>query len=102
MQSTMFFSEPAVDVTYSTLPAISENGVRFLPLNIFPDSLTSGADSCEQGIQILTQGERCKIKNARIYIVDGKLRKSELDALKSIIINPGESREASLEEVTNT
>lgn len=93
------FSEPAVDVTYSTLPAISETEQVFA-VEYLPGQFDQRADSCEQCIQILTQGERCKIKNARIYIVDGKLRKSELDALKAYIINPVESREASLEEVT--
>jgi len=93
------FSEPAVDVTYSTLPALSETEQVFA-VEYLPGQFDQRADSCEQCIQILTQGERCKIKNARIYIVDGKLRKSELDALKAYIINPVESREASLEEVT--
>lgn len=93
------FSEPAVDVTYSTLPALSETEQVFA-VEYLPGQFDQRADSCEQCIQILTQGERCKIKNARIYIVDGKLRKSEFDALKAYIINPVESREASLEEVT--
>jgi phosphoribosylformylglycinamidine synthase len=93
------FSEPAVDVAYSTLPALSETEQVFA-VEYLPGQFDQRADSCEQCIQILTQGERCKIKNARIYIVDGKLKKSELDVLKAYIINPVESREASLEEVS--
>ena len=93
------FSEPAVDTTSAKLPELGENESVFA-VEYLPGQFDQRADSCEQCIQILTQGERCKIKNARIYIVDGKLSASELSALKAYIINPVESREASLDEVT--
>ncbi len=92
------FSEPAVDVTSTRLPDITENETIFA-VEYLPGQFDQRADSCEQCIQILTQGERCRVKNARIYIVEGKLSASELKALKSYIINPVESREASLDEV---
>ena len=92
------FSEPAVDVTFSKLPELSENETVFA-VEYLPGQFDQRADSCEQCIQILTQGERCKVKNARVYIVEGKLSSDELNSLKSYIINPVESREASLEEV---
>ena len=91
------FSEPAVDVTFSKLPEQGENETIFA-VEYLPGQFDQRADSCEQCIQILTQGERCKVKNARIYIVEGKLTAAEINALKSYIINPIESREASLEE----
>lgn len=89
------FSEPAVDVTYSDLPELAENEKVFA-VEYLPGQFDQRADSCEQCIQILTQKERCKIKNARIYIVHGKLSEKEFNSLKSYIINPVESREASL------
>ncbi len=92
------FSEPAVDTCYRTLPELNENETVFA-VEYLPGQFDQRADSCEQCIQILTQGERCKVKNARIYIVQGKLSVDELAQLKSYIINPVESREASLEEV---
>lgn len=91
------FSEPAVDVSSRTLPEIKENETVFA-VEYLPGQFDQRADSCEQCIQILTQGERCKVKNARIYIISGKLSASEISKLKSYIINPVESREASLEE----
>ncbi len=92
------FSEPAVDVTYSDLPELSENEKVFA-VEYLPGQFDQRADSCEQCIQILTQKERCKIKNARIYIIQGKLSDKEFSSLKSYIINPVESREASLKTV---
>lgn len=90
------FSEPAVDVCYENLPELKENETVFA-VEYLPGQFDQRADSCEQCIQILTQGERCKVKNARIYIISGKLSESEMARLKGYIINPVESREASLE-----
>lgn len=93
------FSEPAVDVCSYKLPAIKENETVFA-VEYLPGQFDQRADSCEQCIQILTQGERCKVRNARVYILEGKLSPKELSAVKSYIINPVESREASLAEVS--
>ena len=90
------FSEPAVDITYSEMPAISANE-RVFAVEYLPGQFDQRADSCEQCIQILSQGERCRVKNARVYIVSGKLTDAEFDKLKAYLINPVESREASLD-----
>ncbi len=92
------FSEPAVDVTYSELPALSDNE-RIFAVEYLPGQFDQRADSCEQCIQILRQGERCRVKNARVYIIEGNITDEEFAKLKSYIINPVESREASLEPV---
>ena len=92
------FSEPAVDVTYTELPEISGNQ-RVFAVEYLPGQFDQRADSCEQCIQILRQGERCRVKNARVYIVNGNITDSEFDKLKAYIINPVESREASLDTV---
>lgn len=93
------FSEPAVDVCSYKLPEIKENETVFA-VEYLPGQFDQRADSCEQCIQILTQGERCRVRNARVYILEGKLSPNELSAVKSYIINPVESREASLAEVS--
>ena len=92
------FSEPAVDVVYDELPAL-EKGDRIFAVEYLPGQFDQRADSCEQCIQILRQGERCRVKNARVYIVSGALTDEDFDKLKSYIINPVESREASLDTV---
>ncbi len=92
------FSEPAVDVVYSELPKL-ENGERIFAVEYLPGQFDQRADSCEQCIQILRQGERCRVRNARVYIIDGNITDEEFNKLKAYIINPVESREASLDTV---
>lgn len=91
------FSEPAVDVVYEELPEITTDD-RIFAVEYLPGQFDQRADSCEQCIQILRQGERCRVRNARVYIVSGSITDEEFDRLKSYIINPVESREASLEK----
>lgn len=90
------FSEPAVDAVYYELPRLKQ-GERMFAVEFLPGQYDQRADSCEQCIQILTQKERCRVRNARIYIVSGKLSGAEFERLKHYLINPVESREASLE-----
>ena len=90
------FSEPAVDVVYRDMPRIGEND-RVFAVEYLPGQFDQRADSCEQCIQILRQGERCRVRNARVYIVSGTLTDEEFNRLKAYIINPVESREATLD-----
>ena len=91
------FSEPAVDVTYDHLPAVGEDEQIFA-VEYLPGQFDQRADSCAQCISLLTAGKRPVIKSARIYIVSGSLTDEELDQIKHYMINPVESREASLDE----
>ena len=91
------FSEPAVDVTYDHLPAVGEDEQIFA-VEYLPGQFDQRADSCAQCISLLTAGKRPVIKSARIYIVSGNLNDEELAQIKQYMINPVESREASLDE----
>ena len=97
-QSTIF-SEPAVDVTSEELPTLKANE-RILAVEYLPGQFDQRADSCEQCIQIMTQGERPKVKNARIYLLDGAISDDDMAAIKNHLINPVEAREASLEKMS--
>ena len=66
-----------------------------------PGQFDQRADSCEQCIQILLQGERCRVRTADVYVVTGSLTDAEFDRLKKYLINPVERREAS-QEMTDT
>ncbi len=92
------FSEPAVDTVTYDMPSMSDDE-RVFAVEYLPGQFDQRADSCEQCIQILTSGERCRVRNARVYIVGGLTSEDDFNALKSYIINPVESREASLETV---
>jgi phosphoribosylformylglycinamidine synthase len=92
------FSEPPVDYVYSNLPE-TKDGQRIFAIEYLPGQFDQRADSCEQCIQLLTQGERCKIRNARVYIIEGNITDEQFNSIKAYLINPVESREASLDAV---
>ncbi len=89
------FSEPAVDEVYSELPELAEDDKLFA-VEYLPGQFDQRADSCEQCIQILTQKERCRVRNARIYILSGVDSDEDFKSIKKYLINPVESREAAL------
>ncbi|MCD7740715.1 MAG: phosphoribosylformylglycinamidine synthase [Ruminococcus sp.] len=90
------FSEPAVDVTYDHMPVVGENE-SVIAQEYLPGQFDQRADSCAQCISLLCGGKRPAVKSAKIYIFSGKLSNSELETIKHYIINPVESREASLD-----
>lgn len=96
LATPVVFSEPAVDVTYDHLPAIGANEYVFA-VEYLPGQFDQRADSCAQCISLLTAGKRPTIKSARIYIVEGNLTEEELGQIKNYMINPVESREATLD-----
>lgn len=89
------FSEPQTDVFSETF-AYDENE-RVLAVEFLPGQYDQRADSCEQCIQILAYGERPKIKTAVIYTFSGAITENDFDRIKKYMINPVESREASLD-----
>ena len=90
------FSEPSVDHVFFDLPACAENEHVFA-IEYLPGQFDQRADSCAQCIQLLVQGDRPTVRNARVYILTGELTAEEIDTIKAYLINPVESREASLE-----
>ena len=92
------FSEPAVDLVYDKLPLLS-NQERVFAVEYLPGQFDQRADSCEQCIQILNGKERCRVRNARVYIVTGAISDADFARLRAYLINPVESREASLDPV---
>ncbi len=91
------FSEPSVDVTYSELPQLSKDDYMFA-MEYLPGQFDQRADSCEQCLQLLLQGQRPVVRNARIVILTGEgLTDADVEKIKHYLINPVESREASLE-----
>ena len=96
--SRTIFSEPQVDTISMELPELSGNQ-RLLAVEYLPGQFDQRADSCEQCIQIMTQGDRPAVRNARIYLLEGELTEEQFAAIKNHLINPVEAREASLEKV---
>jgi phosphoribosylformylglycinamidine synthase, clade II len=89
------FSEPQTDIILDSVNA--DDNDRILAIEYLPGQYDQRADSCSQCVQILTRGERPKIRTAKIYIFSGEISDAEFDKIKNYIINPVESREASLD-----
>ena len=91
------FSEPNLDIVYhGTLENIEESDFVFA-VEYVPGQYDQRGDWAQQCVQILTQGKRPTINTAKVYIIKGELTNVEVEAIKDYIINPIDSREASLE-----
>ena len=95
------FSEPPVDITYDTLPLpenLNETKYRSFAAEYLPGQFDQRADSCAQCISLATGKERPKIHSAKIYFLYGDICDDDFTRIKSWLINPVESREASMEK----
>ncbi len=90
-------SEPNADVIYEeTLPV--EDGWRVFAMEYLPGQYDQRGDSAEQCVQLLTQGERCKVLTARVICLKGDITDDDRKKIEEYLINPVESRLASLEK----
>ncbi len=88
------FSEPQQDVTYEEIP---QTDAAVFAVEYQPGQYDQRADSAAQCIQIISQGDRPTVRNARVYLLYGNLTEAQIAEIKKYVINPVESREASLE-----
>ena len=88
------FSEPQLDLTSGEIDASGAAAV--FAVEPLPGQFDQRADSAAQCIQLLSQGERPRIRTAKVYALYGTLSKKDVEAVKHHVINPVESREASL------
>ena len=94
---SIVLSEPNADVIYEeTLPV--ESGWRVFAMEYLPGQYDQRGDSAEQCVQLLTQGERCKVLTARVIALNGDLSDDDQKKIEDYLINPVESRLASLEK----
>ena len=91
------FSEPPVDIVFDEKIDIDENA-KVIAVEYLPGQFDQRADSASQCIQILTCGDRPKVKAAKLIILEGEISQEEYDKVKRYCINPIESQEASMEK----
>ena len=89
------FSEPQLDIASDS---IETDGALTFAVEFLPGQFDQRADSAAQCIQLISQGDRPLIRSAKVYIVYGNMSDEEIAELKKYVINPVESREASLEK----
>ncbi len=87
------FSEPQMDraSTYVDL-----SGARVFAVEYLPGQFDQRADSAAQCVQLVSMGARPLIRTAKVYAVYGPVTEDDLSAIRKYVINPVESREASL------
>ncbi len=90
------FSEPQSDIVFDDIK-IGAND-RIFAVEYLPGQFDQRADSCAQCVQLITYEDRPAVRTARVYILSGDITDSELERIKAYVINPVESREASLEK----
>ena len=90
------FSEPQLDIVTYELP---KDGATVFAVEYLPGQFDQRADSAAQCIQLFSQGERPTVRTARVYLLYGDLSAEQIAAIKKYVINPVESREASLDTV---
>ena len=89
------FSEPNVDDVYHENLTLSSD-YHVFAMEYLPGQYDQRADSAAQCVQLLTQGERPQVVTARVVAIKGNLTDVEFDKIKSYMVNPVESRLASL------
>jgi len=94
---TIVFSEPPVDRIFEeTIEPDADE--RLIAVEYLPGQYDQRADSAAQCVQIMTHGERPSVRVAKIILLKGELTEEDIQAVKRYVINPIETREASLEK----
>ena len=88
------FSEPQMD---NATDEICLEGAKAFAVEYLPGQFDQRADSAAQCIQLISKSERPAVRTAKIYAIYGNISDEELAAIKKYVINPVESREASME-----
>ncbi|MEL7610497.1 MAG: phosphoribosylformylglycinamidine synthase [Bacillota bacterium] len=91
------FSEPQTDEVFSELPVQSDERARFA-VEYLPGQFDQRADSAAQCIELIGMGKRPAVRTATVYLLYGALSEEDIAAIKKHLVNPVESREASMEE----
>jgi phosphoribosylformylglycinamidine synthase len=89
------FSEPQLDIL-SEAPDFS--GWTAFAVEYLPGQFDQRADSAAQCIQLLSQKERPTVRTAKVYLLQGDVTPEELLTVQHCVINPVESRLASMEK----
>ena len=71
---------------------------RYFATEFLPGQYDQRADSAAQCIQLLTAGERPTVASAKVIAVKGDITDEEFSKIKAYVINPVESREASMDK----
>ena len=95
---TIVFSEPQVDLLYEEDLPLPEGPHAVLAVEALPGQFDQRADSAAQCVQLMAGVERPLVSYAKVYLLEGALSAADLEKIRGYVINPVESREASLDK----
>ena len=95
---TVVFSEPQVDDIWDETYPAPDTVHSVLAVEALPGQFDQRADSCAQCIQLQSGVDRPLIAYAKVYLLGGQLSQNELEKIRKYLINPVESREASVDK----
>ena len=96
---TTILSEPQVDGIWDEeMPQLPQEPHTIVAVEALPGQYDQRADSCAQCFQMMTGGERPTVRCATVYVLEGTLTEEQLDKIRGHLINPVESRQASLDK----
>lgn len=73
-------------------------GAKVFAVEYLPGQFDQRADSAAQCMQIISRGAKPEVRTAHVYMLFGSISDKELSDIKKYLINPVESREASMEK----
>ncbi len=88
------FSEPQMD---NATEEVCLEGANVFAVEYLPGQFDQRADSAAQCIQLIAKCDRPTVRTAKIYAIYGDISDEALLAIKKYVINPVESREASMD-----
>lgn len=95
--SVQVFSDPHTDIVYFENIELQPDE-RVLSVEYLPGQYDQRADSAAQCIVLLGGSENAVIRTARVYVFKGALSDSDMDKIRSYLINPVDSRLAAEEK----
>ena len=95
--SKTIFSEPNLDVVYKE-DVEYDKDAKVFAVEYLPGQYDQRADWAAQCVQIINEGQRPNINSAKLYILTGDIDDELFAKIKAYVINPVDSREASLEK----
>lgn len=97
LASKMIFSDPTVDEIYYQLPVLKDDEY-IIPTEYLAGQYDQRAEMSAECIRMLANEENPLVKYAKIYIIKGNFTDDEFDNIINYLINPVESKKATLEE----
>ena len=89
------FSEPQLDIVTDEF---SDDSATVFAVEYLPGQYDQRADWAAQCVQIINEGQRPNINSAKLYILSGDIDDELFAKIKAYVINPVDSREATLEK----